>query len=273
MGIEVGKLNAFNPNGYLAQGYKSALGIGGGRPSNDSYDVNANKQRFSEYIDLSQYSGDERKFAEEYVGKKVTSEWNPGWFESQGVEFEKAMSKYRLNKDTNRARDRFEEITDTNSKYNQDIYNRLDRMNTPDNYEGSLLNRAMGLGAKSSAFLAKKGYEQQEAKGKENTYNQFSDLKTRSEGTALGYLDLASGKESFLTKLMSDESMQLKALSQQKSIEESQRKSQFYNSIIKTVLGGGIALATGGVGGKSLFVDGMKDIYDYSSEPTSLGNL
>lgn len=250
--------------------YRASTYTSNGRPNNDSYDVSANKQRFGAHIGIDKLQGAEKQFAQDYIDKNVTADWNPGWFPEMGGKFNEALSAYRNESDINKARGRFDEITNVNSKYNQDMYNRLDRMNKPDNYEGSLLNRAMGLGEKSSSFLAQKGFEQQKGKANETTYNEFSDLKQKSEGQALSYLDLASGRESSLLKIMSDTRIQESQLKQQKDIEDQQRKSQLYNSIIKTVIGGAISLVPGGqVAGMGIMSSGINAWGGGNSNPVS----
>ena len=198
---------------------------------------------FRSTIGYETLSPSERQFADSWIGNNIDQRaYNPGWNKEYGGEFQSALSTWRTRQDTDRARARYGELTNPNSTYNQNRYSRLERMNRPDSYQDTMLYHAMGLGAESSAFLGSQAFNERQVKARSATYNQFQESMERTEQAALGYLDLASGKETALLKIMSDENLAYAQLKQQREIEEKRRKSQLWNSVAKTVLGVGATL-------------------------------
>lgn len=184
------------------------------------------------------YSEEEKAFAEQYLGG-IDFGSNKYDKEAQLREWNSKLATRRASEDYKSARETYGKLIDPNSDYNKTNFNRIERMNKPDSYQGGLLYNAMGLGSKSSSFLAQMGLNQQMGKARETSYDQFSQSMERQQQSALGYLDLASGRNQSLLKIMSDERSNIAALKQQKDLENEQRKAQFENSIYKTVIGAG----------------------------------
>jgi len=230
------------------------------RPEWDGRDF---RQGFKDYLRYDTFDNSKKAFADQWINSQNWKDWNGGWYQQLGMDFGSAWSAYQVESDTNAAREQYRKLSDINSDYNKGIFNRISRINQPDGYQNSLLFRSMGLGAKSSSFLGSMSFNDLNAKAKENTYNQFEQSFENAQKNAMGYLDLASGKELSLLKIMNDQNLGLQQLKQQKEIEEAQRKSQLANSIIKTVIGGA-ATVLGGPLGAALFLG--------STAASSLGN-
>lgn len=201
------------------------------------------RDKYAGQYDWSGYSEDEKS-----VGTKFLSEFDYFGGQDASSMLEEHMSKYRSKQDISKARGRYDELTNLGSEYNKSMYSRLSRLYKPDSYENTMLYAAMGLGSKSSAYLGQKATQQLERQGQDKTESAFLDARTRAESQAAGYLDMASGREQSLLKIMSDQRIQEEQLRQQKELEDKQRESQFTSSLINTGLGIGAMFIPGAQG-------------------------
>lgn len=210
------------------------------------------RQGFKDYLGYNSFDADKKAFADQWIDGQNWKQWNGGWFPQLNSDFNSAWSSHQIESDTNAARGQYQKLSDINSDYNKGMFSRISRINQPDGYQNSLLFRSMGLGAKSSSFLGSMAFNDLNAKAKENTYNQFQQSYESAQKEAMGYLDLASGKELSLLKIMSDQNLGLQQLKQQKEIEDAQRRAQLTSSIINTVLGGAATVLGGPLGASLL---------------------
>lgn len=210
------------------------------------YDPKERISKLRSAIGYDNLTGADRAYADEYLKYHESlpdvASWSDDWINEIAGKFGESASANRLKQDTNRARERYGELTNINSEYNQGVYNRIKRLNAPDTYQDSLLYRAMGLSADSSANLAQNAQRHLERKASDRSYSQFQETRERAEGAAQGYLELASGKEASLLQIMTNTRLQEQQLEQQAELAERERTSQLWNSIAKTVIGGGISL-------------------------------
>jgi hypothetical protein len=169
--------------------------------------------------------------------------------------------------DINSARDRYRDLTDPYSNYNQSIYNRLKRLSQPEGYANTQMYRMLGLGGKTSSMMAQWAQQDQETKATEQAYNAFEGGRENTERIAQGYLDQASGRTQSLMQLMSQRELGLlsnatenrrisessriaeQQMELQKHLEGRQENAQYKNSWINTLLGVGGSLLGGPIGG------------------------
>lgn len=194
--------------------------------------------------DWTDYSASERAAGEKFLSK---FDYMGNGADSESM-LEEYMSKYRSRQDIAKARERYGELTDDNSTYNKNMYKRISRMYQPDGYENTMLYAAMGLGSKSSAYLGQKATQQLERQGQDKTEQAYQGARERAESAAAGYLDLASGREQSLLKIMSDQRIQEVQLRQQKELEDQQREDQMFSSYMNTGLGLAAMFVPGGQG-------------------------
>lgn len=208
-----------------------------GAPRRDR-DPNAERAGFQQYIGYDKLSAEDREFADQWLGGQDFGYWNSGWYDSQSKLFQEQLSRYRNERDINKARDRYEELTDPNSTYNQNMYNRISRMYSPKTNVNEMLAAALGMGGKSSGFLANALYNQADVKAKESTYNAFQSSYERAESQAQGYLDLATGREQSLLKIMSDQRLTERQMEEARKQAEREERMSLFNTLLK----GGIAV-------------------------------
>lgn len=219
--------------------------IGGARVPVDDGRYNKPEEMlagFKTHIGYDSLSAEDKGIADKFLAQQDFTQFNPGWFQEYGQKFDEYLSRTRTQQNIEMANKRFKDLTDPNSEYNKEMFNRISRINQPDDYQSSLLYRAMGLGEKSSSFLAESGNKQLQAKANETTYNEFDAAVKGAEASAQGYLGQAESGNLSLLKIMSDQRMQEAQLKQQRELEDSQRKSQLWNSIAKTAIGVGTTL-------------------------------